>query len=343
MPASFLPALAPSKLPSASERKRLRETHSMPVLGNQRGVLHSRQPPGGGTHPPAPPSNQVKLRAPLESQLLYMAARAPPRRPPIDPLAHRPIMPLQEHALAGRVRTSFAPADPAQRRAHARDAAQANLFSVGELDTRNALVSAEDLVGRRCRQAFQRRRRHRPPGGASRRGAPPPAAEPTPPPAQPRQAAPPPGAEGVAVVGSSPRLRPPPPMEPALEAFWITLPMPPPPLGPGAEEAGEEGRGEGDGGVGGGGGGGGGERTFSVPPLPSLRPLTQSDGLGLQELPRSPAHSGLWEPLPVARADGARRKESALASQMSPRAESWSRGVEAREELGGWDRQDSAR
>ena len=146
-----MPALLPSKLPTASEVQRQvaaarQKSKSLPTL---------RSPPRRSPRKAAAPRQQ---RRPLELRaLLPHTDRAAPTRSEFSG-PDRALVLLREDALAPTAtRVVFKPADPAQQRFVTAQHNQVRNF-MGHHDLR-AVVSDNDALAQQCREAFQRRRR----------------------------------------------------------------------------------------------------------------------------------------------------------------------------------------
>ena len=147
----MMPALLPSKLPTASEVQRQvaaarQKSKSLPTL---------RSPPRRSPRKAAAPRQQ---RRPLELRaLLPHTDRAAPTRSEFSG-PDRALVLLREDALAPTAtRVVFKPADPAQQRFVTAQHNQVRNF-MGHHDLR-AVVSDNDALAQQCREAFQRRRR----------------------------------------------------------------------------------------------------------------------------------------------------------------------------------------
>ncbi len=148
---TMMPALLPSKLPTASEVQRQvaaarQKSKSLPTL---------RSPPRRSPRKAAAPRQQ---RRPLELRaLLPHTDRAAPTRSEFSG-PDRALVLLREDALAPTAtRVVFKPADPAQQRFVTAQHNQVRNF-MGHHDLR-AVVSDNDALAQQCREAFQRRRR----------------------------------------------------------------------------------------------------------------------------------------------------------------------------------------
>ena len=148
---TMMPALLPSKLPTASEVQRQvaaarQKSKSLPTL---------RSPPRRSPRKAAAPRQQ---RRPLELRaLLPHTDRAAPTRSEFSG-PDRALVLLREDALAPTsTRVVFKPADPAQQRFVTAQHNQVRNF-MGHHDLR-AVVSDNDALAQQCREAFQRRRR----------------------------------------------------------------------------------------------------------------------------------------------------------------------------------------
>ena len=148
---TMMPALLPSKLPTASEVQRQvaaarQKSKSLPTL---------RSPPRRSPRKAAAPRQQ---RRPLELRaLLPHTDRAAPTRSEFSG-PDRALVLLREDALAPTAtRVVFKPADPAQQRFVTAQHNQVRNF-MGHHDLR-AVMSDNDALAQQCREAFQRRRR----------------------------------------------------------------------------------------------------------------------------------------------------------------------------------------
>ena len=148
---TMMPALLPSKLPTASEVQRQvaaarQKSKSLPTL---------RSPPRRSPRKAAAPRQQGR---PLELRaLLPRTDRAAPTRSEFSG-PDRALVLLREDALAPTsTRVVFKPADPAQQRFVTAQHNQVRNF-MGHHDLR-AVVSDNDALAQQCREAFQRRRR----------------------------------------------------------------------------------------------------------------------------------------------------------------------------------------
>ena len=148
---TMMPALLPSKLPTASEVQRQvaaarQKSKSLPTL---------RSPPRRSPRKAAAPRQQGR---PLELRaLLPRTDRAAPTRSEFSG-PDRALVLLREDALAPTAtRVVFKPADPAQQRFVTAQHNQVRNF-MGHHDLR-AVVSDNDALAQQCREAFQRRRR----------------------------------------------------------------------------------------------------------------------------------------------------------------------------------------
>lgn len=158
---AMLPALQPPKLPAAAELERLKRLKREEAKSLSALQLGSRPQ----THSLSRPPHQPPAEAKLEAQLLSMAAAratrpggrlvAPSRRSQFSAPTLAQVL-IQEDALRSRMRVTFTPANLAQQKAQAQDAAQANLFRLGSYDSR--AVSKDNAERERRREAFQRRR-----------------------------------------------------------------------------------------------------------------------------------------------------------------------------------------
>ena len=148
---TMMPALLPSKLPTASEVQRQvaaarQKSKSLPTL---------RSPPRRSPRKAAAPRQQGR---PLELRaLLPRTDRAAPTRSEFSG-PDRALVLLREDALAPTsTRVVFKPADPAQQRFVTAQHNQVRNF-MGHHDLR-AVMSDNDALAQQCREAFQRRRR----------------------------------------------------------------------------------------------------------------------------------------------------------------------------------------
>ena len=148
---TMMPALQPSKLPSASDVQRQvaaarQKAKSLPNL---------RSSPSRSPRKAAAPRQQGR---PLELRaLLPRTDRAAPTRSEFSG-PDRALVLLREDALAPTAtRVVFKPADPAQQRFVTAQHSQVRNF-MGHHDLR-AVVSEDDALAQQCREAFQRRRR----------------------------------------------------------------------------------------------------------------------------------------------------------------------------------------
>ena len=147
----MMPALLPSKLPTASEVQRQvaaarQKSKSLPSI--------LRSPPRRSPQEAAGPRQQQR---PLETRALLPRAAAPARSEFSGP--DRALVLLREDALAPTAtRVVFKPADPAQQRFVTAQHNQVRNFMGHHHDLR-AVVSDYDAMAQHCREAFQRRRR----------------------------------------------------------------------------------------------------------------------------------------------------------------------------------------
>ena len=147
---SMMPALLPSKLPSASEVQRQvaaarQKSKSLPTL---------RSPPRRSPRKAAAPRQQ---RPPLELRALLPRELGAGRRSEFSGPDRTQVL-IREDALAPTAtRVVFKPADPAQQRFVTAQHNQVRNF-MGHHDLR-AVVSEDDALAQQCREAFQRRRR----------------------------------------------------------------------------------------------------------------------------------------------------------------------------------------